>query len=635
MDVRPESPFDHGCDAKTLTAETAGTTLTCSATSDGGTTTVSKTIKIDKTPRSSPRRPPRPTRRAGTTTSSRSPLLEATTCPGSTRARVLRTAARTAPTPPFRALAGQGGTREREVRCSSNTTRRRRRTPGAPRATRTNGWHKHRSPSSSPAPTPCPASTPARPTSPTVAPTRQAQHHRLLHTTRPATRAAPRPTPSSTTPPRRRSCPSPCPTRTKRLAQAPLTVSSPAADATSASPPAPSPALQRPRHDRRRSPAPAPTRPATRAAQDLHGQVRRDGADARTAALSWIRRERLVQPRADGQLPRHRRDLSDRRLHAAGYSGPDNSTATVKAPVPTKPATRPQRRSGSNTTPPRRRSCPTPCPTRTPSAGTRHRWRSSSPAADATSGINACTPTSPTAAPTRPGTPITGSCTDKAGNPQRPQDLHGPVRRHRPGARPDPVPDPNALGWHKAPLTRQVPRYRRHLRDRHLHGRPALQRPRHAPTPRSPAPAPTRPATRAAPRPTRSSTTPPRRRSSPDPVPDPNQHGWHKAPLSGQVPRQRRHVTDRRAARPTSPTTAPTRPASRSPAPAPTRPATPAARRPTRSSTTPPRRRLPLALALAQPARLAQGPADRHLRRHRRHVRTGPTVLHDPGLRRP
>jgi hypothetical protein len=39
-----------GCDTKTLTGETTGMTLTCSAMSDGGTTTVSKTFKIDKTP---------------------------------------------------------------------------------------------------------------------------------------------------------------------------------------------------------------------------------------------------------------------------------------------------------------------------------------------------------------------------------------------------------------------------------------------------------------------------------------------------------------------------------------------------------------------------------------------------------
>ena len=38
-----------GCDAVTLTADTTGLTRTCSATSDGGTTTISKTFKIDKT----------------------------------------------------------------------------------------------------------------------------------------------------------------------------------------------------------------------------------------------------------------------------------------------------------------------------------------------------------------------------------------------------------------------------------------------------------------------------------------------------------------------------------------------------------------------------------------------------------
>jgi hypothetical protein len=38
-----------GCDTKTLTADTPATTLTCSAKSDGGETTVSKTYKIDKT----------------------------------------------------------------------------------------------------------------------------------------------------------------------------------------------------------------------------------------------------------------------------------------------------------------------------------------------------------------------------------------------------------------------------------------------------------------------------------------------------------------------------------------------------------------------------------------------------------
>src|SRR5204862_796912 len=50
--VDPESVIlsTSGCDAVTLTAETLGTKLTCSAVSDGGEGTVSKTIKIDKTP---------------------------------------------------------------------------------------------------------------------------------------------------------------------------------------------------------------------------------------------------------------------------------------------------------------------------------------------------------------------------------------------------------------------------------------------------------------------------------------------------------------------------------------------------------------------------------------------------------
>jgi hypothetical protein len=39
-----------GCDAKTISTDTAGITLTCSATRDGFTTTVSKTFKVDKTP---------------------------------------------------------------------------------------------------------------------------------------------------------------------------------------------------------------------------------------------------------------------------------------------------------------------------------------------------------------------------------------------------------------------------------------------------------------------------------------------------------------------------------------------------------------------------------------------------------
>jgi hypothetical protein len=49
--VDPESPIrdEHGCDAITFRSDTVGTQVTCSATSDGGTTTKSITIRIDKT----------------------------------------------------------------------------------------------------------------------------------------------------------------------------------------------------------------------------------------------------------------------------------------------------------------------------------------------------------------------------------------------------------------------------------------------------------------------------------------------------------------------------------------------------------------------------------------------------------
>ena len=38
-----------GCDTRTLTADTVGTTLTCTAASDGGETTIVKNFRIDKT----------------------------------------------------------------------------------------------------------------------------------------------------------------------------------------------------------------------------------------------------------------------------------------------------------------------------------------------------------------------------------------------------------------------------------------------------------------------------------------------------------------------------------------------------------------------------------------------------------
>jgi hypothetical protein len=49
--TEPDGPFQSNCQfATTLTVDTPGTELTCEATSDGGTASVRKTFKIDKTP---------------------------------------------------------------------------------------------------------------------------------------------------------------------------------------------------------------------------------------------------------------------------------------------------------------------------------------------------------------------------------------------------------------------------------------------------------------------------------------------------------------------------------------------------------------------------------------------------------
>lgn len=67
----PESPIDHtsGCDPSTITTDTAGITLTCTATSAGGTASKSITIKRDATPPSlSPSVSPNPVYLNGTAT---------------------------------------------------------------------------------------------------------------------------------------------------------------------------------------------------------------------------------------------------------------------------------------------------------------------------------------------------------------------------------------------------------------------------------------------------------------------------------------------------------------------------------------------------------------------------------------
>jgi hypothetical protein len=58
-----------GCDTRTFAADTGGVILTCTASSDGGTTTTSKEFKVDKTApdaSATPRGPPM--RTVGTTT---------------------------------------------------------------------------------------------------------------------------------------------------------------------------------------------------------------------------------------------------------------------------------------------------------------------------------------------------------------------------------------------------------------------------------------------------------------------------------------------------------------------------------------------------------------------------------------
>jgi hypothetical protein len=56
-EVHADDPIrnETGCDAITLTADTPGTKLTCSASTDCCTTSVTKTIKLDKTPPKAPR----------------------------------------------------------------------------------------------------------------------------------------------------------------------------------------------------------------------------------------------------------------------------------------------------------------------------------------------------------------------------------------------------------------------------------------------------------------------------------------------------------------------------------------------------------------------------------------------------
>src|SRR5512133_1496088 len=79
------------------------------------------------------------------------------------------------------------------------------------------------------------------------------------------------------------------------------------------------------------------------------------------------------------------------------------------------------------------------------------------PGSDLTSGIASCTADQAYGGPDTSGFDITGSCTDKAGNSSGPKTYTVKYDATAPGLVPDPVPDPNANGWHKAALTVRFP----------------------------------------------------------------------------------------------------------------------------------------------------------------------------------
>ena len=79
------------------------------------------------------------------------------------------------------------------------------------------------------------------------------------------------------------------------------------------------------------------------------------------------------------------------------------------------------------------------------------------PGTDATSEIANCTPDQSYNGGDTTGTPITGSCTDKAGNTSGAKTYTLKYDATAPALVPDPVPDPNANGWHRAPLTVKFP----------------------------------------------------------------------------------------------------------------------------------------------------------------------------------
>jgi hypothetical protein len=85
-----------------------------------------------------------------------------------------------------------------------------------------------------------------------------------------------------------------------------------------------------------------------------------------------------------------------------------------------------------------------------------HALTISFPGIDGTSGLANCSPDQPYSAPDSSNATVQGSCTDKAGNTTA-KTFGFQYDATAPALVPDPVPDPNANGWHKAALTVKFP----------------------------------------------------------------------------------------------------------------------------------------------------------------------------------
>ena len=257
--------------------------------------------------------------------------------------------------------------------------------------------------------------------------------------------------------------------------------------------------LRRPGQRRRpRSPAPAPTRPATSSGPLGFGLKYDATAPQVTTATPAARprRERLVQPPRRVRLRRHGRDLGHRRL-SPGHLQRARTARRRRSPgsARDRAGNAPAAPSGSSTTPPHRRSPARAGPAaRTWTAGTTTRSRSPSAAPTRLSGVDTCTTTT-YGGPDGAAASVPGTCTDKAGNVERRRtrfalkyDATAPTvtSAEPPAGRRERLVQPRGR---RSPSTAPT---------RHRASTPARPPPtagRTAPRPRSRARAPTRPAT--------------------------------------------------------------------------------------------------------------------------------------------